>query len=268
MERLAKYLARSGIASRRKAEDYIIEGKVRVNNIIVKELGYKISEEDKVFFNDVVVLPSDKVYLMLNKPIGYITTLSDELDRKTIKDLIPRELEKSRLYPIGRLDHDTCGLLILTNDGDLTKTLTHPSSNIEKEYEALIAGKVKIYELVKLEGKEFIFEGETIKFKKITHYSFDEIHNQSLIYITLSEGKNHEVKKIFLYFNLVVLNLKRIRMANITLDVGKGKTRHLTSHEVSILHKLANFANKPKPKSKTLIEPDKATTPDSQELDN
>ena len=168
MERLQKYLSNSGVASRRKSEDLIVEGKVKVNGKIITELGFKVSDNDKVEVNDEIVNKSELVYYLLYKPEKVITSVHDEKGRITVIDLIDT---KEKIFPVGRLDYDTSGLLLLTNDGKLTNLLTHPSHNIEKTYNAKIDGIINIDEVRELEkGINSIEKGES--------FSSDEVYDE------------------------------------------------------------------------------------------
>ena len=140
MERLQKVIANSGICSRRKAEELIKEGRVKVNNIVVKELGVKVSSKDKIKVDDKELSKENKVYYLLNKPRGVITSVNDEKSRKTVVDLIPC---RERIYPVGRLDYDTTGVLLLTNDGDFANILMHPNDKVEKVYVVKVRGIIK-----------------------------------------------------------------------------------------------------------------------------
>src|SRR3989339_2175577 len=152
MERLQKVLAQANIASRRKSEEFITAGRVKVNGNVVTELGFKVDKKDKIEVDGKPIELAEHLYFLLNKPVGYVSTTSDEKNRQTVLDLLDPELRSTRLYPVGRLDFDTAGLLLLTNDGDFTNKMTHPEHEIEKEYLARVEGVVirkKIVELRK-----------------------------------------------------------------------------------------------------------------------
>ena len=237
MERLQKVIANSGYCSRRKAEDLIIQNKVKVNNKIINELGYKVSAKDIIKVNNIEIESNSKEYYLLYKPRGYITSTNDEKNRKTVIDIIDTN---KRIYPVGRLDYDTTGLLILTNDGKLTNYLTHPKNCIEKEYLAKIDGF-----LTKEEQKKLIngIEIDGIKTSK-TKVKIKKVNYQtktSLVSIIIHEGKNHQVKKMFKAVNHEVLKLKRERLAFLTLKgLKSGEYRKLTIKEVKQLYNMIN----------------------------
>lgn len=232
--RVQKYLADAGICSRRKAEQYILEGKVRINNKVVFELGTKVSEDDEVYFeNKKIKIEDKKVYIMLNKPVNYITTVKDQFGRATVMDLI-KDINY-RLVPVGRLDYDTSGLLIMTNDGDLVYKLTHPKHNIDKVYVAKLEGIIKKEEIYKFENGIHIDNYKTSNAKiEVLNLS----NNNSNVKITIHEGKNRQIRKMCDAIGHSVLSLKRISIGDINLDVPIGKYRYLTSKEIEYLNRL------------------------------
>ena len=235
MERLQKVIASSGYCSRRKAEELIVQGKVKVNNVVITELGVKVSPTDTVTIDGKALTKEEYEYILLYKPRGYLTTTSDDKDRKTVMDLI--ETSK-RLYPVGRLDYDTSGLLLLTNDGNLTNLLIHPRNNIDKMYVAKIEGILTPIEIKKLENGVMIDDYKTsksrVKLKKI-----DKKNNTSLVYITIHEGKNHQVKKMFEAVGYNVIKLKRETLAFLDLSgLKSGEYRYLSLKEVKKLYSL------------------------------
>lgn len=237
MERLQKVIASCGITSRRKAEELIINGKVKVNGVIITELGTKVSDKDKIEVNNVLVSRENKEYYLLNKPRGVITSTSDDKNRKTVLDFIPT---KSRIYPVGRLDYDTTGVLLLTNDGEFANILMHPNSKIEKVYIAKIDGIIKGEQINALKNGVVIDEKKVyasrVKLKKI-----DSTNNTSLVQITIHEGRNHQVKKMFEAVGFHVLKLKRESEGIFTLDgLKSGEYRKLSPKEVSIIYSLKN----------------------------
>jgi len=235
MERLQKYLSSCGIASRRKSEQLILDGKVKVNGKIVNELGFKINEKDVISVNDKEITKDEKVYYLLYKPEKVICSVKDEKGRCTVIDLIDT---KTKIFPVGRLDYDTSGLLILTNDGELTNLLTHPSHNIEKTYSAKIDGIINIDEAKILE-KGIVLDGIKTKKAKVKIKKIDKKNNKSYVDITISEGRNHQVKNMFMYFNHKVLKLKRINYAFLDLSGLKiGEYRTLTTKEIKKLYSL------------------------------
>jgi pseudouridine synthase len=227
--RLNKYIAEKGIASRRKADELIANGKVKVNGKVAKELGVKVDEEkDKVeIANEVIEANKDLVYLMLNKPAGYTTSSSPTPDAKEIvMDLIP---SKPRVFPVGRLDKATTGLLILTNDGVLAYRLTHPKFECEKEYEADLDDALTPERIRKIEAGVKL-EGKTTKPTQV------KILGEKKASVILTEGKNRQVRKIFGKVGCEVVKLKRIRVKQLTLgNLAIGKWRKLTKDEVKML---------------------------------
>ena len=207
MERLQKFIASSGITSRRKAEELIINGKVKVNGEIVRELGTKVSGNDEVIVNGKLLSKEEKVYYILNKPREVITSVKDEHNRKTVIDIIKDE--ERRIFPVGRLDYDTTGLVLLTNDGELANKLMHPSEEISKVYVAKIEGKLTPTEIMKLKSGIVVdkikYQADRIKIK-------DEDENTSIVEVTIHEGKYHEVRKLFESINHDVLKLKREKL--------------------------------------------------------
>ena len=192
MERLQKVIANSGYCSRRKAEELILGGKVKVNGEIVSELGVKVENSDQIMIDNKVLSKDEKEYILLYKPRGVVTTTNDDKERKTVLDLIDTT---KRIYPVGRLDYDTTGVLLLTNDGELTNILIHPSNNIDKVYIAKINGILNGSQIKMLEKGVLIDDKKTspckVKVRKI-----DKKNNKSLVQLTIHEGRNHQVKKI------------------------------------------------------------------------
>lgn len=232
--RLQKYLADSGVASRRKAEQLILEGKIKVNGEIVTQLGTKITpKKDKVEYNGKEVVQDEElVYILLNKPIGYVTTVKEQFGRPSVLELVKTN---KRLVPVGRLDMYTSGALILTNDGDFVYKVTHPKHEIDKTYTVTIKGKVsneavqKLRDGVKIEDKEtYITKPAKVKILKI-----DEEKNQSRLEITIHEGKNRQVRKMCEAVGHKVLALHRSKIAGIDVkDLPLGKWRFLNQNEV------------------------------------
>lgn len=237
--RINKFIASCGVASRRKAEEYIKEGIVRVNDKVVTDLSTNINED-----KDVVTLNGQKisinnnlVYYMLNKPKGYVTTMSDDRDRKSIQDLIS-QIDK-RIFPVGRLDYESEGLIFLTNDGDLTYKLTHPKYNIQKKYIVKVEGEMKESELAVLRAGVVI---DGVRYGKCKAELLKFENNISRIQIILTEGKNREIRKMFEAINREVIFLKRIEMAGIKLGgLKRGELRKLTEYEVSWLYQLTGI---------------------------
>lgn len=232
-ERLQKYMARCGVASRREAENIILDGRVKVNKKIVTELGVKVDEDnDKVFLDGELIKPEKKLYyIMLNKPKGYITTVKDEFERKTVLELV-KDID-ARLYPVGRLDYDSEGLLLLTNDGDFAYKMTHPTQHIPKKYHAIVDGVADLGHVMKLrQGVEI--DGYLTKPAKVE--IADTKERTTLLKITVSEGKNRQIRRMCEAVGLPVIKLTRVSIGNVVLgNLPKGKWRHLTEAEVNLL---------------------------------
>ena len=236
MERLQKVIASSGFTSRRKAEELIKNGKVSVNGNIVTELGTKVSYDDSIVVDGTLLKKeTNKEYYLLNKPRGIISSVSDEKNRKTVVDLINTD---TRIYPVGRLDYDTTGLILLTNDGELTNILSHPSNNIEKTYIAKIEGILDVDDINKLK-RGIVIEGKKCKPVRFKIRKKDKEKNNSLIEITIVEGRNHIVKKLFHELKHEVIKLKRETYAFLTLgDLKSGEYRQLSIKEFKKLYSL------------------------------
>ena len=235
MERLQKVIANSGYTSRRKAEELITSGKVLVNGEVVKELGTKVKSTDEIIVEGHMISYEEKEYYMLNKPREVITSTSDEKGRKTVIDYI--ETDK-RIYPVGRLDYDTTGLLILTNDGDFANKMMKPSSNIRKVYIA------KLDSILTKEDIDKLLEGVVIdKVKcipdKVKIKDIDKKNNRCLVEITIHEGRNHEVRNLFEKLGYDCLKLTRIGYGNLKLDnLRSGEYRPLSKAEINGLLEL------------------------------
>lgn len=238
MERLQKYLSSCGIASRRKSEELILAGKVKVNGKVVTELGIKVSEKDEVEVENMEVYRKEKEYYLLYKPEKTICSVSDEKGRTTVVDLIETD---EKIFPVGRLDYDTTGLLLLTNDGELTNKLTHPKGFVEKTYIAKVSGIVTGKEIHELEeGIEL--EGVKTKKARAKLKKIDKKNNKTYVELTITEGRNHQVKNMFAALGHKVLKLKRISYALFDLEGMKiGEYRRLTAKEVKQLY---NYVNK------------------------
>lgn len=238
MERLQKVIAYAGIASRRKAEQLILEGKVKVNGQVVKELGTKVSNSDTVEVEGVKLEKEDKVYFLLYKPRGYISAVTDDKGRKTVTDIFKKRVHQ-RIFPVGRLDYDTTGLLLLTNDGEFSYQLTHPKFKIDKTYVARVKGVPTIEGLKKLQRGIKLEDGKTAP-AKVSMTSFDEQAGKVICEITIHEGKNRQVRRMFEAIGTPVVKLKRERFAFLDLTgLNPGEYRELTKHEVKLLRVLA-----------------------------
>lgn len=230
--RLNKFLSGAGIASRRKCDELIEQGKVYVNGKVVKELGTIINEKkDKITFEGrEVKLPTSFVYIKLNKPKGYACTASDEKGRKTIYDLVKCE---ERLFSVGRLDYDTEGLIILTNDGDFANKVIHPSYEIEKEYQVTIEGEIKESELAVLR-KGVVVDGEKMPPARVKF--IDEKNNTTRLSVVIHEGQNRQVRRMFEAIGKSIKLLKRVRIGGVKLGgLSRGEYKDLTIDELNLL---------------------------------
>jgi len=232
--RLQKFLANSGIASRRKCEELILAGKIEVNGKIVTELGTKVSSNDVVKYNGKIVKPEEEfVYILLNKPIGYVTTVKDQFKRDTVLDLVK---VNKRIVPVGRLDMYTSGALILTNDGEFVNKLTHPKNEVNKTYNVTVKGQITNEEVKQLENGVKIDDEYITKPAKVKILKIDEEKNISRIQITIHEGKNRQVRKMCEAINKKVLALHRSKIGNIDVkDLKVGTWRYLREKEIENL---------------------------------
>ncbi len=235
MERLQKVIANCGICSRRKAEKLILEGKVTVNGEVIFELGTKVSEKDQVEVCGKVLEKVQPVYFLLNKPRGVVTTVSDDKNRKTVVDLIDTTM---RIYPIGRLDYDTTGVLLLTNDGEFSNLMMHPSGQIEKVYVAKLNKTIHKEELIQLKRGVIVDHqklfADRVKLRRVNS------DGTCIVELTIHEGKNHQVKKMFESLGFLVDKLKRERIGFLTVgNLKSGEYRILTSKEVHQFYVLA-----------------------------
>ena len=229
--RLNKYIANSGVCSRREADTYIEHGSVEVNGKLVTEMGYKVQPDDIVRFDGTSITPEQKRYILLNKPKNYITTMDDDRGRKTVMELIANA-SKERIYPVGRLDRNTTGLLLFTNDGDLAKKLTHPKHNVRKLYHASLDKKLELRDLEKLRG-EVIIEGRKVFIDAV---SYVDGQPKSEIGIEIHSGRNRIVRKIFEHVGYKVNKLDRVVFAELTKrNLPRGRWRELTNLEVTNL---------------------------------
>lgn len=237
LERLQKVLAQAGVASRRKSEQLILEGKVKVNGTTVTELGTKVTNADRVEVEGVELVKENFVYYLLYKPRGYISTVHDEKGRKTVLDLFP-EVEE-RIFPVGRLDYDTSGVIILTNDGDFSYLMTHPKFGIKKTYMAKVKGIPTRESLRKLERGIELEDGKTAP-ARVKMQTVDKKSGTALIEITIHEGRNRQVRRMFDAIGHPVLKLRRESFAMLTTHgLNAGESRQLTTHEVKQLRVLA-----------------------------
>lgn len=236
MERLQKVMAHAGIASRRKSEDIIAEGRVQVNGKVVTEMGIKVDpQQDEIKVDGELINKENRVYLLLYKPVGYITTVDDPQGRQTVLDLID-DLSQ-RIYPVGRLDYDTSGLILLTNDGDLTYVLTHPSFEIDKTYLVEVENNVTKSEIKQLREGIKLEDGITAPAEiKI----LDRNERRTLFTLTIHEGRNRQVRRMCKSIGHPVISLKRTSYAFLTLaDLTPGEYRYLSEAEIEKLKGLA-----------------------------
>ena len=241
MERLQKIIAESGYCSRRKAEELILASRVSVNGAIINELGFKASFNDDIKIDGVSIVKEEKVVYLLNKPKNVISSVSDDKGRVCVVDLIDCEY---RLYPLGRLDYDSTGLLLLSNDGELMQKLIHPKYEVEKTYEVTIDGLIKENEINKLENGVHIDNYVTSK-AQIKLISQSNNKYTSFLTITIHEGKNREVRKMFASLGYKVIKLHRIKEANIELgNLKSGEYRRLKPHELVMLKNYLDGINR------------------------
>ncbi|WP_408648393.1 pseudouridine synthase [Tenacibaculum retecalamus] len=232
--RLNKYISNSGICSRREADTYIEHGSVFVNGKLMTQMGYKVQPTDEVRFDGTLISIEQKRYILLNKPKNYITTMEDDRGRKTVMELVDNAT-KERIYPVGRLDRNTTGLLLFTNDGELAKKLTHPKHDVRKLYHASLDKKLSISDLDKLRG-DVIIEGKKVFIDAV---SYVEGERKTEVGIEIHSGRNRIVRKIFENFGYAVTKLDRVVFAGMTKrNLPRGRWRELTELEVNSLKML------------------------------
>lgn len=226
--RLNKYIASCGFCSRRKADEYIEAGKVRVNGVVVTELGCIISQKDRVMVGNEIIKPKPLTYIRYYKPAGYITTMDDEKDRKTIYDILPEEVQN--LKPVGRLDKDSTGLLILTNDGDFINELSHPSVKVPKVYRVTAQGKLNLNDLVVME-KGIEIEPKQIAYAYARIIEFEG--KNTVLEMVLYQGLNRQIRKMLDFLGHPVISLKRTSMGPVDLQgLKKGQFKYLKPKQV------------------------------------
>jgi len=233
--RLQKWLAQSGVASRRKAEEMILAGRVSVNGVVITELGAKANpQKDKLAVDgNAVDALQDKAYIMLHKPEGVVTTVTDPFERATVMDYVPAN---PRLYPVGRLDLDTSGLLLMTNDGDWAQKIAHPKNETKKVYAAIVRG-VPTPERINSLRKGVIVDGKKTAPAQIK--LLEKLQNETKLQITIHEGRNRQVRKMCEAVGHRVVSLKRIEVGGLKLgNLEKGTWRNLTKREIADLRKL------------------------------
>ena len=237
-ERLQKVLASSGVASRRKCEEIILEGRVAVNGEIVTVPGTRVSPKDSITVDGKEIHKEELVYYVLNKPTGYLTTVTDPRGRRTVMDLIEPEDKKKRIFPIGRLDYDTSGVLLFTNDGNLSYRLTRSNKEIAKTYHARLDGIIDQAAVTKL-IKGVMIDGVMTKRASIEILDIDKKNTSTLISLTITEGRNRQVRKMCETVGFPVKKLKRVAFGNITLEgLTVGAYRPLKPHEIKKLYSL------------------------------
>lgn len=228
---LSKYIAQAGLAARRTVTEFIKQGKVKVNNVIVREPGYKVQSSDRITYNDKPVVVQEKIYIVLNKPKNYITTVSDEKGRKTVMSLVYDAIGV-RLYPVGRLDRNTTGLLILTNDGEFAQRLAHPRYQVQKTY-VVTLDKPFTAANIETVKKGLLLEDGTVKVDAIGYISGMP---RTQVKVVLHSGKNHIVRRIFEFFGYMVTKLDRVGYAGLTKKgLTVGQWRYLTADELKIM---------------------------------
>ncbi len=238
LERLQKILAEANIASRRKAEEMILQGRVKVNSEVITQLGYKVSLNDSIFVDGKPIERAEKQYFLLNKPRGVLSTTADDESRLTVVKLLTEEHRHIRLYPIGRLDYNTAGLLILTNDGDLTKVLTNPNNRISKEYLIRIDG-IMIKEKIRQIRKGIMIENKLIKPLETQLIERDKTNQTTLVRLVIDTHQNKDLMLIFKALGHKIKKITRTRYDFLTLEgVERGKYRALKIHEIKQLHQI------------------------------
>lgn len=232
--RINKYIAHAGVASRRKAEELIKQGLVTLNGQMVTELATTVKSGDRVEVEGQPIYNEEKVYYLLNKPRGVISSVRDDKGRQTVVDLLPEV--KERIYPVGRLDWDTSGLLILTNDGDFTDKMLHPRHEIDKVYVARVKGLASKDNLRPL-TKGIVIDGKKTQPARYRIVKTDREKNRSVVELTIHEGRNHQVKKMFEAVGLMVDKLSRTRFGTLDLSgLNSGEARRLNKKEISQLY--------------------------------
>lgn len=229
--RLNKYLSRAGVCSRREADIFIATGTVSVNGKVVTEMGYKVAPNDEVRFNGELLRPEKKAYVLLNKPKNFITTTRDEKGRRTVMELVAKASD-SRLVPVGRLDRNTTGLLLFTNDGDLAKKLTHPRHGVSKLYHVFLNKALRHTDLERIRDGLHLEDGPV----KVDEISYIDSAGKSEVGLRIHSGRNRIVRRIFEHLGYEVVRLDRVMFAGLTKkDLPRGHWRHLTRQEVNNL---------------------------------
>ncbi len=234
--RINKFLASSGLASRRKCEDFILAGRVSVNGQVVSNLAFDVSENDKVYVDSKLIsLPSKFTYLMMHKPKGYLTTISDDRNRKTVMELLPENLKM--LKPVGRLDYNSEGLLLFTNDGDVAQNIMRPAKKVVKTYSVKVEGEVTDFDISEMEKGVETINGEKFLPCKIKVIEIKD--RKTKLEVQITEGKNREIRKIFDKYGYNVIFLKRVSIGTIKLGgLTRGTCRLLKPSEIEFLKSL------------------------------
>lgn len=234
--RINKYLASSGLGSRRKCEEFVLQKRVKVNGKVIDNLAFDIAENDKVMIDDKLVsVPRSFTYLMMHKPKGYLTTVSDDRERKTVMELLPEEFK--HLMPVGRLDYNSEGLLLFTNDGEMAQKLMRPKNEIVKTYLVKVEGEVSSFDVSEIEKGVTLIDGTKFKKCKVNIKEIKE--RKTKLEIQITEGKNREIRKIFDKFGYNVIFLKRISIGEIKLGgLTRGTCRLLRPAEIRYLKSL------------------------------
>jgi 23S rRNA pseudouridine2605 synthase len=241
MERLQKVIAQAGVTSRRKAEALIVAGRVKVDGKVVRELGIKVKGDQRIDVDGITISKEDKVYYLLNKPKNCLCTVTDDRERSTVIDIIDTD---KRIFPVGRLDFDTTGLLILTNDGEFSNELTHPRYHVPKTYEATINGIMTLDQIKGIQRGLMLEDGLTMP-AKLEVKKTNPVKKISALEIRISEGKNRQVKRMFEHFGFEVIRLHRKKIANLDLrGLNQGDYRKLKPFEVVSLKSMANDKKK------------------------
>lgn len=237
--RLQKVIAQAGIASRRKAEELIEKGRVKVNGEVVKEMGLKVSPQDAIEVDNKPILPKeDHVYYLINKPRGVLSTVTDPLDRPVIINMIH---DKRRIYPVGRLDMDTTGALILTNDGEFAQKIMHPSYDMDKTYRVIVKGKMG-FDVTKALETGLKVKGVDYQAMKVDNFRYFDDKDRSVFDLTLYEGKNRQIRELMAHFGLPVIRLHRFSIGPLNMDNMKiGAYRELKPFEIK---KLLHYAER------------------------
>lgn len=231
MYRLNQFIAKSGICSRRAAEDLILSGKISVNGKVIQNLGTKVTVKDLVKYQNKILSIQNFKYILLNKPKGYITTVKDERNRPTVLSLI-KDYFPERLFPVGRLDKDTTGLLLLTNDGELTQKITHPKYTIKKVYHIVLDKKIKKDDYKQIQSGIILEDG----FIKVDAINILPDGNGKELGIEIHSGRNRIIRRIFLFFGYKVIKLDRVLLGSLTKkNLRRGNWRTLTQKELGIL---------------------------------